>query len=214
MGFGDVVWEKARGVQAHIVLPESTDIRMQEAAARLMKLGLVRKISFVGNPEEIRAVSEKNGVDISKVEIVDHLKERNFGDFALTFYELRKTKGVTPEEARERMSDPLYYAAMMVRTGLVDGMVAGAVNSSANLLRAAFTVVGLRPGTKTASSCFVMVLPDRSFGHEGQMIFADCATVPSPDAHQLADIAISSAETGKNLPVSYTHLTLPTIYSV
>jgi phosphate acetyltransferase len=78
-------------------------------------------------------------------------------------------------------------------------MVAGAVNSSANLLRVAFTVVGLRTGNKTASSCFVMILPDRTFGHDGQMIFADCATVPSPDAHQLADIAIASAETGKSL---------------
>jgi phosphate acetyltransferase len=199
MGFSDVVWERARGVQAHIVLPESTDIRMQHAAARVMKLGLVRKVSLVGNPGDIRRVAKDNGIDLSRVEIIDHLGEGNFEDFAGSFYELRKAKGLTPEEALTCMKNPLYYGAMMVRKGLAEGMVAGAVNSSANLVRAALTVVGVRAGNKTASSCFVMILPDRSYGHEGQMIFADCATVPSPDAHQLADIAIASAETGRNL---------------
>jgi phosphate acetyltransferase len=199
MGFSDIVWERARGVQAHIVLPESTDIRMQHAAARVVKLGLVRKISLLGNPAEIGRIAAENGIDLSRVETVDHVKEGNLGDFTETFYELRRTKGLSREEAFDLMKNPLYYGAMMVRKGLADGMVAGAVNSSANLLRAAFTVVGLRTGNKTASSCFVMIVPDRTYGHEGQMIFADCATVPSPDAHQLADIAIASAETGRNL---------------
>jgi phosphate acetyltransferase len=199
MGFSDIVWERARGIQAHIVLPESTDARMLHAAARVMELGLARKITLVGNPAEIRRLAEKEGADLSRVEIVDHLGEGNLEDFADSFYDLRKAKGLSREEALSSMKNPLYYGAMMVRKGLAEGMVAGAVNSSANLLRAAFTVVGLTPGNKTASSCFVMILPDRAFGREGQMIFADCATVPSPDAHQLADIAIASAETGKSL---------------
>lgn len=199
MGFSDIVWERARSIQAHIVLPESTDVRMLHAAARVMKLGLARKITLVGDSAEIRRIAGKEGADISKVDIVDHLKDRSLEDFAESFYELRKAKGLSREEALSCMRNPLYFGAMMVRKGLAEGMVAGAVNSSANLLRAAFTVVGLAPGNKTASSCFVMILPDRAFGREGQMIFADCATVPSPDAHQLADIAIASAETGRNL---------------
>lgn len=97
------------------------------------------------------------------------------------------------------MKDPLTFGAMLLRKGMVDGMVAGAVNATASVLRAAFTIVGMRRGVKTGSSCFIMILPDRSFGHDGQMVFADCATVPFPDHRQLAEIALSSAETARTL---------------
>jgi phosphate acetyltransferase len=199
MGFHDTVFEKAKKLGSHIVLPESTEVRMLNAAAKALKLGLVKRISFIGDLDEIQAFSRRERISISGVDIIDHRKEHCFEEFVETYYQLRKHKGLKPDEARESMKDPLYFAAMMVKKKLADGMVAGAVNSTARLIRVALRVIGVKKGIKTASSCFVMILSDRSFGYEGQMIFADCATVPSPDSTQLAEIAISSAETGKSL---------------
>ena len=199
MGFHDTVFEKAKNLHSHIVLPESTEVRTLKAAAKALKLGLVKRASFIGDPDEIQAASRRECISISGVDIIDHRKEPCFEEFVETYYQLRKHKGLEPDEARECIQDPLYFAAMMVRKKLADGMVAGAVNSTARLIRAALRVIGVKEGIKTASSCFVVILSDRSFGSEGQMIFADCATVPSPDSTQLAEIAISSAETGKNL---------------
>lgn len=198
MGFKESVRERAREIQAHILLPEGTDPRMQHAAAAALKQNLAT-VSFVGDPDEIRSVAESEGTDLAGIEIIDHLKNPRFDDFALKFFELRKHKGISHEEAESKMKEPLTFAAMMVRKAMVDGMVAGAVNSTANVLRAAFTIVGMRQGIKTGSSCFIMVLPDRSFGLDGQMVFADCATVPFPDHRQLAEIALASAESGETL---------------
>ncbi len=199
MSFEEYVRIKARKLHAHIVLPEACDRRIQYAASVSKQKRIAEKISFIGDPDEIRSVAEKEEIDISGIEIITHVEERNFETFANKYYELRKHKGVTPELAFEKMKDPLVYGAMMVRTGMVDGMVAGAVVSTADLLRAALTIVGLKPGTRTVSSCFIMVLEDRPFGCEGQMVFADCATIPFPDHKQLAEIAIASAETGRAL---------------
>lgn len=199
MDFRERVWGKARELKVHIVLPEATDIRMQVAASIALREGIVGKLTFVGNPDEIRDISKKEGIDISGVEIVNHIEEPNLKEFAKTYFELRKHKGVTLEDAIQKMKNPLYYGAMMVRTGLVDGLVAGAINSTAELLRAAFSIIGVKPGIKTASSCFIMILPNRTFGHDGQMLFADCAIVPFPTCQQLADIAIATADTGRKL---------------
>jgi len=199
MGFCENTWEKARGIKARIVLPESTDARVLHAASKIVKLGLAESVTLLGTPDSVRKIAKEQNIDISRVAIVDHLKSGELESYGQTFYELRKTKGVTLNDAIECIRNPLYFGAMMVRKGAAHGMVAGAVNSTANLLRAALTVVGVREGIKTASSCFVMIVPDSSFGLEGQMVFADCGTVPAPDVHQLAEIAIASAETGKCL---------------
>jgi phosphate acetyltransferase len=199
MGFHERVYEKAKNLYSHIVLPESCEARIQHAAIKVLEQGLVKRVSFVGNPDEIREISKQERIALTGVNMIDHLKEKNFGDFAEDYYLLRKHKGMKQHEAAECMKDPIYYGAMMVRKNLADGMVAGSVYSTASILRAALRVIGVRKEIKTASSCFVMILPDSSFGFEGQMIFADCATVPSPDSIQLAEIAISSAETGMTL---------------
>ena len=199
MGFSESVWSRAREAKAHIVLPESTDPRMQKAAVTALGEGLVRAVSFIGDPGPIEQASKEEGIDISGITIIDHRKASNFQESIDKYYSLREHKGITREQAEEKLEDPLYYAAMMLRRGEFDGMVAGAVNSTADLLRASFTVVGVREGIKTASSCFIMIHPNREWGHEGHMLFADCATVPFPDAHQLAEIAIASAQTGRTL---------------
>jgi len=197
MTFNENVWNKARKIKADIVLPESLDERIQKASSMVFENGLVNRIFLIGDPDKIVAVSKDEGIDISKAEIINHIKEKNFDDFAKTYFELRKHKGITYEDAVEKMKDPINYGAMMVKKGQAGGMVAGADHSTGDIIRAAITIVGLKEGVKTASSSFVMILPDKSFGFDGQMIFADCATVPSPDADQLAEIAITSAETGK-----------------
>ena len=199
MGFSETIYQKARTTKAHVVLPESLDIRTLMAASMVMKLGIVEGIIFLGDPDRIRAAARDENIDISGIEIVDCIRDGRFEEYVFTFFELRKHKGITIQDAVKQMKDPLYFGAMMVRKGIAQGMVAGAVSSSAHLIRSALTIVGVKRGIKTASSCFVMIVPDASFGHEGQMIFADCATVPCPDAHQLADIALASAETGEKL---------------
>lgn len=199
MRFEEKISKRAREIKAHIVLPESMDVRVQKAAWSALKNGIAGKISFIGDPQKIREVSKRENIDISRAEIIDHMKQSNFEEFAQSYFELRKHKGITHEEAFEKMKDPVFYGAMMVRKELASGMVAGAATSTTTILRAALTIIGTRQGTETVSSCFVMILQDTSFGMDGRMIFADCATVPSPSPLQLAEIAIAAAETGKRL---------------
>jgi phosphate acetyltransferase len=199
MGFQDKVFEKAVKLDSHIVLPEADELRTQKAAVKALELGLVKHISFVGNPDKIAAVSKKAHVDLSGVDIVDHLRESVFEEFAQTYYQMRQHRGMSLPEAREIMKDPLYFSAMMVRKDIAHGMVAGAVSPTAHLIRAALRVIGVKKGIRTASSCFVMIVPDTAFGSAGQLLFADCATVPSPDSTQLAEIAISTADTAVRL---------------
>jgi len=199
MGFREYVWAKAKEKGASIVLPESLDPRMLEAAERVMKDKIVRTVALVGNPEEIRCAARDAGTDISGAEIVDTAASERFEKYVSMYYGLRKYKGITPDDAREAVKNPLVYGALLVRKGEADGMVAGAVNSTANVLRTALTVIGVSEGIRTVSSCMVMITEERSYGADGQLIFADCGTVPAPDASQLAEIAIASAETGRKL---------------
>ena len=199
MNFHEKMHEKAKKAQARIVLPESLDVRIQKASLKALKNRLVKEIIFIGNPEEIARVAKGEGTDLKDVEIVDPLKADFFDDLAHTYHGLRKHKGLSFDEAAEQIRDPVYFAALMVKTGRAHGLVAGAAHSTAHIIRAALRVIGIKDGIKTASSSMVMIVPDKSFGYDGQLIFADCGTVPSPDASQLADIAIASAETGVNL---------------
>ncbi len=199
MNFHEKVHEKAKGVKARVVLPESFDVRIQRASLQALKNGLVKEIVFIGDPEEITSVANKHGIDLKGIEIVDPLKSDFFDDFAHRYHELRKHKGLSFDEAIEQIRDPVYFAAMMVKTDRAHGLVAGAAHSTAHIIRAALKVIGIKEGIKTASSSMVMIVPDKSFGYDGQLIFADCGTVPFPDASQLADIAIASAETAVSL---------------
>lgn len=183
-----------------IVLPEGTEPRTLTAANRIISDGIA-KITLIGDPEEIyHMANDMNLEHIKDAEIVNPCDEKVIDKYAPLLYELRKTKGITEEEARLTTANPLYLGCLMVKAGDADGQVAGAMNTTGNVLRAAFQVIKTMPGISVVSGAFVMVLPEDSpFGTNGLLIFADCAVVPDPTAAELAQIAVSSAKTARDI---------------
>ena len=190
--------EKARTHLKTIVLPESYDERMLYAAQNIVEQGLAR-IVLLGNPEALQATATEKGIHLGEVQILEPAKSPRLDYYVEKLVELRKSKGLTPEQARELLTAPdhLYYAGMMVREGDADGEVAGATGTTGDVLRAAFQTVGPAPGIKTVSSFFLMATSTPTFGEEGVMLFADCAVNPNPDAQALAEIAIATARNCK-----------------
>lgn len=190
MGFIDTIIAKAKNDKKTIVLPESSDPRTIEAASRVLEQEIANVV-LIGKKDEILTVAPQ--WDISRATIVNPVDSDRFEEFVETFYEMRKAKGVTPEKARETMKDPLFFGVMMVKKGLADGMVAGAINSTANTLRPALQILKTAPGTKLVSAFFMMIVPDCAFGANGTFLFADSGLVENPSAEELSEIAISSA---------------------
>lgn len=190
MGFIDTIIAKAKNDKKTIVLPESSDPRTIEAASRVLEQEIANVV-LIGKKDEILTVAPQ--WDISRATIVNPEDSDRFEEFVETFYEMRKAKGVTPEKARETMKDPLFFGVMMVKKGLADGMVAGAINSTANTLRPALQILKTAPGTKLVSAFFMMIVPDCEFGANGTFLFADSGLVENPSAEELSEIAISSA---------------------
>lgn len=189
----DVLRSKAAANRRHIVLPEGKDDRTLQAARMVTDRGYA-KVTVIGKPEEVRARAKELGFSLEDVDILDHTAADDFEEYANAYYELRKAKSMTPEEAHASMADPLYYANMMVRSGKADGTVAGATNTTAHTVRAALKCLGVQPGLKTVSSFFLMVVPNKTFGENGAMIFADCGVVIDPDPLQLAEITLTTAD--------------------
>ncbi len=181
-----------------IVLAEGEELRTLQAAQIVKKEGYAN-IILLGNANKIKQKAEAENVDIDGIRIVDPETSDKREEYANMFYELRKNKGVTTYQANETMKNTLYYGVMMVKAGEADGMVAGAVNSSANVIRPSLQILKTAPGTKCVSAFFIMIVPDCEYGANGTFVFADSGLNEDPDAETVAEIAISSADSFKNL---------------
>ncbi|MCD1653500.1 phosphate acetyltransferase [Treponema zuelzerae] len=194
MSFIESMKQKAISYGNRLVLPEGTEPRTVKAARKIIDDKIASQVTLLGSQSAVAAVASEAGVSLSGISVVDPASSELLAGFADAYYEKRKAKGMTHEQARIDMAGVLRFGAMMVAKGLADSMVAGAENTTGDVLRAGLTVIGTAPGSKTASSCFVMEMKDRSWGNDGLMIFSDCAVIPTPSSEQLADIACSAAE--------------------
>jgi phosphate acetyltransferase len=190
--------QRAAANPQHIVLPEGEDPRTIVAAAMCARDRIAR-VTVLGSEEKIRAAAHEAGADLGGVEVIDHRRSNEFDKMAALYHELRRAKGMMPDEARLAIRDPLYYGNLLVRMGKADGSVAGATNTTAHTVRAALQCIGVRSGFKMVSSFFVMALPRSEFGANGALIYADCGVVIEPSSAELAEIAIASADSCRAL---------------
>ncbi len=197
MNLLEFIKENARKQPKRIVLPEGDEERTLKAADEALKNGYA-EIILLGNPEDILRQATENGLEhIGKARIVDPENFDSAPKYIEELVELRKKKGMTPEQAGQLLKDPLHLATMMIKMGDADGEVAGARNATGDVLRPAFQYVKTLPGITVVSGAFIMILPEKTYGEDGMLIFADCAVFPDPDEKQLAEIAVATAHTAR-----------------
>lgn len=193
----ETIMQRAKANPQRIVLPEGTEIRTLKAADFILK-EQAAKLILIGNEKEIKALAKENNLShIDKAQIIDTETYSEMPKYAELLYEIRKSKGMTQEQAVETAKDPLYLACLMIKNGDADGELAGAKNTTGNVLRPAFQIVKTKLGVKIVSGALLLFTPAEQYGEEGLFLFADCAVNPNPDANELAQIAVSSAETAK-----------------
>ena len=196
----DIISELIKCAQANkqrIVLPEGTEERTIKAADRIVANG-VADITLLGNKEEILTLADHlNLTNIKDATVIEPAKADNFEAFSAALAELRKKKGMTIEEARKLVSDPLYYGCMMIKMGLADGLLAGARNATANVLRPALQIIKTEPGISCVSGAMLLLTHAPEYGQDGVLVMGDVAVTPEPDAQQLAQIAVCTARTAR-----------------
>ena len=198
MSMIEQIWSKARANVMRIVLPEGDEPRTVRAAARIVAEGLAKPV-LLGEAARIREVADQFGADLSGVEIVDPASSPKAEAYADALYELRRAKGLSREDAGRLASDPMYYGMLMVKLGDADGLVSGAVHTTGDMLRPALQIIKTKPGINIVSSSFLMSCPNKALGEDGLLVYADCVVVPCPTAEELAQIAVSAADTAKVL---------------
>ena len=195
---------KASSDIKRIVLPEGDEKRTVQAAAILKKDGIAEPV-LIGNPDSVNKTAAEVGADITGIEIIDPASSDKASSYADTLYELRKAKGVTPEDAVKLVADPMYFGIMMIKCGDADGLVSGAVHTTGDMLRPALQIIKTKPEMKVVSSSFLMDCPNPDLGEDGLLVYADCVVMPCPTAEELAYIAIATADTAFSTKGSAKH---------
>ena len=199
MNFIESIKEKARNNIKKIVLPESMDVRVLEAASIASKENIA-EIVLIGKTEEVESLAASNNLDLSKTTLIDPFTSELTEGLTNELYELRKEKGMTLEQAKELMTtDYMYYACMLVQKDLADGVVSGACHSTANTMRPALQIIKTAPNAKLVSTFFLMIVPNCEYGNNGTFAFGDCGLEQNPDSEKLAAIAASTCESFKTL---------------
>lgn len=193
----DRIFEKAVERKKRIVLAEGEGERVIRAASDIVKRGIAQ-ITLVGDPEKVR--KNADGIDLTDIKIINPETSVKFEEYAALLYELRKSKGMTMEDAKKLTTNRQYFATLMLKAGDADGLVSGSETSTGDVLRPGLQIIKAKPGISCISSCFLMLLPENSaYGENGVMIFGDCAVNINPNAKELAEIAIASVDTAKKI---------------
>lgn len=198
MSFIEKIKERAKKQIKTIVLPEAEDIRVLKAAEQITKEGFA-KVVLIGNINKIQEQAQKQNINIENIEITNPESSEQKATYANKLYELRKEKGMTIEQAKELILNPVYYGMMMVKLGEADGLVSGAAHSTSDTLRPALQILKTSKNTKLVSAFFIMVVPNCEYGENGTLIFADSGLNEEPNAEALSEIAISSSKSFKQL---------------
>ena len=196
MNFIDSMKERASKNLKTIVLPESSDIRVLEAARKVTDQGFAKVILF-GTKDDLQEIAGE--LRIADITVINPLESDKREKYVNDFYELRKAKGMTIEKAEETLKNNIYFGTMMIKEGDADGLVAGSICSTADTLRPSLQILKTAPGVKLVSSFFIMQVPNSEYGQDGMFLFSDCGLNTNPNADELSEIAISSANTWKQL---------------
>lgn len=198
MSFIDEMKTRAKSNIKTIALPEATDKRVLEAASKILKEGFA-KVILIGNPIEVEKVAKENYISMEEMHIVNPIDSDKYEEYTNAFYELRKAKGMTIEQAHELMKDETHFGMMMVKMGDCDGLVSGAAHSTSDTLRPALQILKTAPNTKLVSAFFLMVVPNCEYGENGVFVFSDCGLNQNPNSDELSEIAISSSKSFEQL---------------